>query len=197
MTLSTYATILPNMDRICIAIWSLNKQKPPTRVTVNLNTSSTVTANSNTNKVKQKLPYCKDFGNMTFPSLFPDSHPQSVWCSPRPTTIRRRPPRTANSSQTLRPTRDRHAEKLLSANQQSMSRLFLLQEFQLQPMVHKAKAGEAPPSSVKTTSDTADSSMTSSIASTSPQLQHSSPVGNGNAKGDFSADILRKGCLHG
>ena len=61
----------------------------------------------------------------------------------------------------------------------------MLQEFQLQPMVHKAKAGEAPPSSVKTMSDTADSSMTSSIASTSPQLQHSSPVGNGNAKGDM------------
>ena len=73
----------------------------------------------------------------------------------------------------------------------------MLQEFQLQPMVHKAAkaakaaGGEAPPpppysSSAKTTSDTADSSMTSSIASTSPQLQHSSsPVGNGNAKGDI------------
>ena len=73
----------------------------------------------------------------------------------------------------------------------------MLQEFQLQPMVHKAAkaakaaGGEAPPpppysSSAKTTSDTADSSMTSSIASTSPQLQHSSsPVGNGNAKGDM------------
>ena len=45
------------MDRICIAIWSLNKQKPPTQVTVNLNTSSTTAANSNANKVKQTTTF--------------------------------------------------------------------------------------------------------------------------------------------
>ena len=117
----SHATI---MDRICIAIWSLNKQKPPTQVTVNLNTSSTTAANSNANKVKQPT-VCQDSGNITFPTLFPYSNPQSEWCSPRPTTIRRRPPRTANSSQTLQPTRDRHVENLSSADQQSMSRLFL------------------------------------------------------------------------
>ena len=62
----SHATI---MDRICIAIWSLNKQKPPTQVTVNLNTSSTTAANSNANKVKQPT-VCQDSGNITFPTLF-------------------------------------------------------------------------------------------------------------------------------
>ena len=58
------------MYRICIAIWSLNKQKPPTQVTVNLNTSSTTT-HSNANKVKEQIALLSGLWKHNFLQIIP------------------------------------------------------------------------------------------------------------------------------